>query len=299
MRRSPTVSGGLVAVAVAGTAVVATAPVAEAQTIVVPCSTTALVNAINTANALRTATVRLSANCVYTITTPATATDGLPVITGDIRVVGGPRTTIRRDPTVATIFRVFEVAAAARLTVTGIAILNGNSGAAASGGGILTNTNSVLVLDHVTMSGNTASAGGAVAIVAGRATISRSVFTANSAINFGGGGIFAIGPSVVNIATSLVSANVASVDGGGLNVQPGATANIGQSTFSVNRTGSAGGGIAGLGRITLTRTRVERNQAAVGGGIAGNPRTTLIKSIIRNNVPDNCAPLNTISGCVG
>jgi len=148
------------------------------------------------------------------------------------------------------------------------------------------------------MSGNTASAGGAVAIVAGRAVISRSVFTANSAINFAGAAIFIIGPSILNPATSVVTANVAPSDGGGLNVQPGATANITQSTFSVNRSGGAGGGIAGLGRITLTRTLVERNQATVGGGIAGNSRTTLIKSIIRNNVPDNCAPLNTISGCV-
>jgi hypothetical protein len=298
MRRSPTISGGLVAVALAGAAVVATAPVAEARTITVPCSTPALVNAINTANALGTAIVRLSANCTYTITTPATAIDGLPVITRNITIVGGPRTTIRRDPTVAAVFRIFEVAAGARLSVAGIFILNGNSGAASSGGGILTNTNSILVLDRVTMSGNTASAGGAVAVVAGRAAISRSVFTANSAINFAGGAIFIIGPSILNLATSLVNANVAPSDGGGLNVQPGATANITQSTFSVNRSGGAGGGIAGLGRATLIRTLVERNQATVGGGIAGNSRTTLINSIIRNNIPDNCAPLNTIPGCV-
>ncbi len=298
MRRSPTISSGLVVVALAGSVVVATAWAAEAKTITVVCSTPALVNAINTANTLRAATVRLSPNCTYNITTPVTATDGLPVITRNTTIVGGPRTTIRRDPTVATLFRIFEVAASARLNVAGIAILNGNAGAASSGGGILTNTNSILALDHVTMSGNTASAGGAVAIVAGRAAISQSVFTANSAINFGGGAIFIIGPSVLNLATSLVNANTAPVDGGGLNVQPGATANIAQSTFSTNQSGGAGGGIAGLGRITLTRTLVERNHANVGGGIAGNPRTTLIKSIIRNNTPDNCAPANTIPGCV-
>ena len=299
MRRSPAISSGLVAVALAGAAVVVTSPVAEAQTITVPCSTPALVSAINTANARGTATVRLSANCVYNIATPATATDGLPVITRNTTIVGGPRTTIRRDPTVATIFRILEVAAGARLSVAGISLLNGNSGAADSGGGILTNTNSILTLDHVTMSGNTASAGGAVAIVAGRAAISRSVFTANSAVNFAGAAIFAIGPSILNLDTSLVNANIAPGDGGGLNIQPGATANITQSTVRLNRSGAAGGGIAALGRATLTRTLVERNQATVGGGIAGNSRTTLINSIVRNNVPDNCAPLNTISGCVG
>ncbi|WP_141956547.1 hypothetical protein [Actinoallomurus bryophytorum] len=297
-RSKESISGGLTAAALTGAAAVATAPVAEAQTIIVPCSTPALVSAITTANTRGTATLRLSANCTYTITSPVTATDGLPVITRNVTVIGGSRTTIRRDPAVATIFRIFEVAAGARLSVAGITILNGNSGAAASGGGILTNTNSILVLDRVTMSGNTGSAGGAVAVVAARATISRSVFTANSAINFAGGGIFIIGPSVLDLAASLVNANVAPSDGGGLNVQPGATANITQDTFSVNRSGGAGGGIAGLGRITLTRTLVERNQATVGGGITGNSRTTLIQSIIRNNVPDNCAPLNTIPGCV-
>ena len=292
------ISGGLVAVALAGAAVVATAPVAEARTIVVPCNTPALVNAITTANTLGAATVRLSPHCVYNITAPAATLDGLPVITRNVTIIGGPSTTIRRDPTVATLFRIFEVAAGARLSLAGIYILNGNSGAAASGGGILTNTNSILTMDRVTMSGDTASAGGAVAIVAARAIITRSTFSANPAINFGGGAIFIIGPSILNLAGSLVTGNSAPVDGGGLNVQPGAIANITQSTFRANQAGGAGGGIAGLGRITLTRTLVERNQASVGGGIAGNPRTTLIKSIIRDNVPDNCAPLNTIPGCV-
>ena len=35
------------------------------------------------------ATIRLSAKCNYDITTPATASDGLPVITGHITVAGG------------------------------------------------------------------------------------------------------------------------------------------------------------------------------------------------------------------
>jgi hypothetical protein len=89
MRRSPAISAALIAVALAGAAVPAMAPVAEAQTIIVACSTPALVTAFNTANARSTAP------------------------------------------------------------------------------------------------------GGA----AGRAAVSRSVFTGNSAINFGGGAIFAIGPA--------------------------------------------------------------------------------------------------------
>ena len=132
--------------------------------------------------------------------------------------------------------------------MAGIFILNGSSSGAFSGGEILTNTNSILV----TMSGNTSTAGAAVTIVAGRAAISRSVFTANSTTVFGGGAIGTFGPSNLNLATSLVNANVSPSDGGGLNVQPGGTVHITQSTFSFNRSGTAGGGLANLGGTTLT-----------------------------------------------
>jgi hypothetical protein len=90
------------------------APVAEAQTIIVPCSTPAAVTAINTANARSSATLRLSANGIYNITTPATAADGLPVITRNLTIVGGPNTTIRRDPTVVPHLRGRPIRAAQR-----------------------------------------------------------------------------------------------------------------------------------------------------------------------------------------
>ncbi len=43
-----------------------------------------------------------------------------------------------------------------------------------------------------------------------------------------------------------------------------------------------------------------RNRGSAGGGIAtGNANVFLQQSIVRNNIPDNCNPLNTIPGCVG
>lgn len=42
-----------------------------------------------------------------------------------------------------------------------------------------------------------------------------------------------------------------------------------------------------------------RNRGSSGGGIAtGNTNVTLRGTVVRNNAPDNCNPLNTIPGCV-
>jgi hypothetical protein len=299
MGGSPKISGALTAAALAGAAVVVTGPAAEAKGIAVPCSTPALVNAINRANTFTAATVRLSPKCIYTISTPATATDGLPVITGNVTILGGPSTTIRRDPALppTATFRVLEVATGARLAVKGIFILNGRSNSL--GGAIL--DNGTLVLNRVTISGNTASDGGAIAIVTGAtATVSRSIISTNQATNIGGGGIVSIG--TLTLIGSLVEANLAPF-GGGLNNQPNAVANIVQSTFRANATTGSGGGIENLGgTVRLTRSLVERNTTdGVGGGInTNNPaNVTLTKSIVRKNTPTNCTPLNTIPGCVG
>ncbi len=93
------------AVALAGVALMAAAPAAQAQAmdggteiIRVPCRTDALVTAINTANSSSAATVVLRGNCTYNITTPATPADGLPAITGRIKLVGGSKTVIKRSP---------------------------------------------------------------------------------------------------------------------------------------------------------------------------------------------------------
>jgi hypothetical protein len=78
------------------------------------------------------------------------ATSALPQITGDIALLRGPSTTIRRDLAAPTTFRILDVAAGATLRVRGIAIQNGSE---TTGGGIL-NAGTV-ILDFVTLNGNT------------------------------------------------------------------------------------------------------------------------------------------------
>ncbi|HZE31401.1 MAG TPA: hypothetical protein VE198_08190, partial [Actinoallomurus sp.] len=194
----------------------------------VPCSAAALASSITAANAVTTV-LRLTAGCTYSITTPATAATGLPTIAGEVTLVGGPRTTIRRDPAAATPFRVLDVAVGATLRLTGIAITNGST--AGLGGGI--QNAGTLVLRHVTMSGNNAGNGGAVANNAGAtATISRSLLNANTTTGVGGGGFLNSG--TLTVFGSVVSANTAPINGGGVNTQPSGNTRIIETTVDHN-----------------------------------------------------------------
>ncbi len=282
-----------------GVALTASSPTAHAAAgppvIRVPCNSAALAAAITTANGLGRATLRLARNCVYSITTPATATDGLPIITGIVALVGGPSTTIRRDPSAATAFRVLEVAAGATLLIKGIAILNGTTGGL--GGGI--QNAGTLLVSRATFAGNNAGNGGAIAnLASAHAIVTRSILSSNTTTGVGGGGI--INSGTLTLSASRVTANSAPVNGGGLNTQPGGVSRLEHDTFERNTSGSLGGGISNLGTVVLQNTLVSLNKGSVGGGIAtGNANVALRRSIVRNNIPDNCSPLNTIPGCVG
>jgi hypothetical protein len=262
------------------------------RVIKVPCDAAALAAAITSANT-STAVLRLSANCTYGITTPATAATGLPTITGNVTLVGGPGTAIRRAPG-AALFRILDVAAGGTLRVTGTSILNGRT--AGLGGGI--QNAGTLVLRHVTMAGNAGGNGGAVAnSAAGTATISRSLINANSTTGVGGGGLINFG--TLTVFGTVLSGNTAPINGGAMNTQPAGTTRLIRTTLDHNTSGGLGGGLSNLGTTSLDRTLVSTNRGTGGGGIAtGNTNVTLVRSIVRNNIPDNCNPLNTIPGCV-
>lgn len=268
-------------------------PAAAQPVVGVPCSAAALASAITAANT-RGGVLRLARFCVYDIATPATAATGLPVITGDVTLVGGPSTTIRRDPAAAA-FRVFDVAAGGRLRVIGIAVLNGST--TGLGGGV--QNAGTLVLHRVTLSGNQAGSGGAVANLAGAtATVSRTRFTGNATTGVGGGGVLNSGR--LTAVVSVFAANTAPINGGGINTQPSGVTRLVRSTVDLNSSGGLGGGLSNLGISTLSRTLVTRNRGSAGGGIAtANANVLLSRSIVRNNQPDNCNPPNTIPGCVG
>lgn len=283
-------TGGMLAMASA-----APSMAAGARVIKVPCRTSALAAAITVANTPTGAVLRLAPGCTYSIATPAVAATGLPAITGNVTLAGGPRTVIRRDPAAATQFRILDIAAGATLRVAGLSLLNGST--TGLGGGI--QNAGTVVLARTTLAGNTAGNGGGLANIAGAtATVSRSLFTANNTTGVGGGGILNSG--TLAVFGTVFSANTALTNGGGVNTQSSGVTRIIQTTFTHNTSNGLGGAISNLGTTTLVRTLVRQNRGTAGGGIAsGNPNVTLQKSVVRNNIPDNCGPANTIAGCVG
>ena len=70
----------------------------------VPCLATALIGAVNSANASGGGTINLSAGCTYTLTVPDNGENGLPVVTTRISVNGNGATIDGSDAV-----RIFEV----------------------------------------------------------------------------------------------------------------------------------------------------------------------------------------------
>jgi hypothetical protein len=268
---------------------------AAARVVRVPCGAAALNAAITAANSAAGRMLRLAPHCVYGITTPATAATALPLVTGDVTLVGGPGTTIRRDPAASTPFRILDVAAGARLRMAGITVLDGKT--TGLGGGI--QNAGRLVLSQVTLAGNTAADGGAIANLAGAtATVSRSILKANTTTGVGGGGLLNSGTTTV-FATAILF-NTAPINGGGVNTQPSGTTQVIRTTVERNTSGSLGGGLSNLGNTMLNHTVVRLNQGSAGGGIASaNTSVLLSRALVRDNTPDNCSPSGTIAGCTG
>jgi hypothetical protein len=287
--------GGAVIAAVALAAAPAYSMAAAADATTVPCAPGALISAINTANGLPAATLRLASRCIYDITNPATAADALPIITRNITLIGGQSTSIRRAPLAPTAFRILDVAAGGTLHVKDVFILSGST--AGLGGGI--QNAGTLELDETTLAGNNAGNGGALANIAGgRAVVHRSVLSSNTTTGVGGGGIINFG--MLTVLESHLIGNSAPINGGGINTQPGGVTRVIRSTVDYSRSSGLGGALSNLGTTSLDRTRVEFNRGSAGGGIAtGNTNVTIQRSEVRRNTPDNCNPLNTIPGCVG
>jgi len=289
--------GGVTAVAaLAGAAVLAAPAAAQARsaaTVQIPCRTSALAAAINNANGGSGTIIVLPGNCTYDITTPATAADGLPVITGNVTLAGGHNTVIRRRA--VTQFRILEVASGGFLGLSSVTVEHGST---TGPGGAILNAGTV-VLNHASLTDNTASNGGGISNNAGgTARVSNSDIVQNTTTSVGGGAIINFADLTVN--GSILSRNTAPINGGAINTQPSGTTRLNETTVSRNTSGSQGGGLSNLGTLSLNRSTVTQNKGSAGGGIAtGNTNVTLRGgTVVRNNTPDNCSPLNTIPGCV-
>ncbi len=183
--------------------------------------------------------------------------------------------------------RVFEISPGRTVVLSGLALIDGNAGAAESGGAV--SNNGTLTVSDSTFAGNTADmSGGAIYNNSGSTlTVERTAFRSNTAgssgagiANFGsatvtagsfftntagnGGAIQNIGDLTVNDST--FSGNTATVSGGGAIYNAnGMTLALTHSTLSAN-SGPYGGAIFSYGPATLTANVLSANTATVTDG---------------------------------
>ncbi|MHB8645850.1 MAG: choice-of-anchor Q domain-containing protein [Thermomicrobiales bacterium] len=194
------------------------------------------------------------------------------------------------------------------------------AGGAATGGGIVVNTNGTMTITGGTIAGNQvvngASGGGGGGIFNG-GTLTLDAVTvggtnasdANTTTNGVGGGIFATGMLTLQNNTTILG-NTAGNHGGGIFISSSATAIITNSTIggttagSGNTTGGGGGGIHNsAGILTMSGSRVSGNLATGingGGGILNGGSATITNSTIGGTTTagGNSAP-NGSGGGIG
>ena len=261
----------------------------SAQAATVPCSTTALISAITTANGvLAPSTLDLTPLCTYNLTSVNNSTNGpngLPVITKDITLSGDQNLITRSSALGTPTFRIAQVATAANLTLKNTTLNNGS--ATGAGGGIL----------------NYASV-----------TLTGSALTNNRATTTGGGlsNVDIASPALGTAATftsSTVSGNIAAGRGGGIyNGLRGTLTTTSTSIKSNSSTGAQGGGIAAINSTatTMTSTPITINSAnaLLFGGAGGVFRIggimTSTSSPVTFNTPNNCTGSSpAVPACIG
>ncbi|WP_420082976.1 hypothetical protein ACN6AT_39310 (plasmid) [Streptomyces sp. JL4002] len=303
----------------------------------VPCNTTALRNAITTANTAGQGSLSLAWGCRYELQT------ALPDLTGNLKISGnGARIT---RSTSAPAFRILTVEGTVTLNAltvsngsavegggvrigpqgtlraTGLAVLNNTAtstpAATSYGGGIANLGNLHLSLSRVdgnkTVTGPgspTFALGGGIGNMGGRATISTTSITNNQAFDLdpnrgpltSGGGIINFGGGSLTMTGGVISGNDTTARGGGISINNGSVALHGVRVAN-NHAGVSGGGINNFGQLRVTLSTITNNtvsgpQAENGGGISQLAgQTTLTLSRVTGNTPDNCAPTGSIPSC--
>ena len=233
-------------------------------------------------------------------------------ITDDLTITGvGSGTTIIDA---AMIDRVFHVLSAATVDIVGVAMENGDPGAALVGaifndvgtltltnstardsranvgGGIYNGTDQMLTLTGSTVSGVTQGAG----IVNGGTTmVTDSMIIGNTGGNAGGIHSSQIIGSILTVTGSTISGNTATVDGGGIRIADGGTLTVTDSTVSGNSAPVGGGIIILLSTATLLNVTVSDNTASSRGGgidILGSGDGAYSTSLTNVTISGNSSP---------
>ena len=179
----------------------------------------------------------------------------LPDLSGNLQIrgPGADQFTVRRDT--GEDYRIFTVTSGSVVSISGIAISNGNV-PASLGGGIFNDGGNLAITDS-TISHNQGNRGGGVANRRGTLTISGSTISGNRAGDEGGGvsSTTSLSGPKTTITNSTISGNSATVSGGGVSNNDGLTV-VEHSTITKNTApGGSGSGVASFGG-ELNRTEV-------------------------------------------
>lgn len=252
-------------------------------------SPASLISAINTGNSAGSAYSICLANSIYTLnavdnSNPIGA-NALPVITGDISIIGNGA-TLTRDVS-APDFRFFRVANGATLTLENLTLDNGHtSGTSDAGdGGAIYNDGTLTIVDSI-FTGNRAN------IEAGAIynnddqilNITNSSFTDNRALGDDGGAIDNHG--IVTISGTTFADNHADGDdGGAIWNDDDALLIISDSIFTLNSASDEGGIIMNFGTITLNNNIIANNSSGGDGGAISSDTGTI--TITNGNFSNN------------
>ncbi|MFE3451731.1 hypothetical protein ACFXJ8_22685 [Nonomuraea sp. NPDC059194] len=251
---------------------------ARAEAAPVACDVPALKAAIVAAN-MSGGTLDLSRKCVYTLTAAHDGVNGLPVITNNVTINGNFATIERQS---ADLFRLFEVAPGARLTLRGITLRKGDLNASADGGAVLVDAGGRLDVRGSSIRENTARNGGGI-FTAGSTSANGSSISENTATGFGGG-IGVGGPSgSLTMNGSAVTGNEGNFSGG-LGFDFGTTGMIQATAINNNKANVNGGGLANDGTLTVRASQFIGNKAGGdGGGLANDRSVTIVNSTFYAN----------------
>lgn len=265
-------------------------PQCVAEAAVPRCSLRA---ALDAANAAGGGVIRLARGSVHTLTAVSAVNgleggSGLPSVTAEVTIEGNGA-IVERSPAPGTPpFRVFHIAHQGRLTLRDLTVRYGATEGYTDGGG-LWNTGT-LVLERVTVTGNTAGDDGGGIRNDGVLKMAGSFVLGNRAAGEGGtgGGLYNLpvaGAGEATLLDTVLRDNHAG-DRGGAIWNSGAVRLEG-STLEANTARIGGGAIRNTGSVSLARCRIvgNRSEGRAGGVSALGPVEASDTTVAGNTAP--------------
>jgi predicted outer membrane repeat protein len=229
-----------------------------------------------------------------------TLTSSLPLITTDMSIIGNANgSTIDANST----GRVFNIGggAAGSLSLNNLTI---SGGSASSGGAIHNGAYSSVSVSNSTISGNSATSlyGGAMHFAAfSKASLSNSTISGNYAAGIGGGAISS-SYTELSLSNTTVRDNSAAGNGGAIYLFGFSSLSLSNSTISGNSAGTKGGAIYVSGStLSLSNSTLSDNSAGTNGGAlftTGSELNLSNSTVSGNSAASNGGAIYTISSIV-